>query len=55
VLLKLTNKSKEDVFIAETNFQAKTEKFKRDMEALRVWEIQLKDERDTLERERNRG
>jgi hypothetical protein len=47
-------KIKEEIFLAETNFQAKTEKYKRDMEALRVWDIQLKDERNTLERERNR-
>lgn len=45
---------KEEVALAEINFNAKTEKYKRDLEALRVLQIQLRDERETLDREYKR-
>lgn len=41
---------KKEVSLAEITFQAKVDKYKRDMEALRVWDLQLKDERETLKR-----
>lgn len=46
---------KKEVALAEINFNAKTEKYSRDLEALRILEIQLKDERDTLDREYKRS
>lgn len=42
---------KKELALAEINFNAKIEKYKRDFEALKVWDIQLKDERATLDRE----
>lgn len=47
-------KRKEEVALAEINFNARREKYERDLEALNIWEIQLADERDTLARERAR-
>ena len=41
---------KREVFLAETSFKAKTEKYARDMKVLKEWEAQLIDERDTLKR-----
>ena len=42
---------KKEVALAEISFNAKVEKYQRDIEALKIWEIQLKDERGTLDRE----
>lgn len=44
-------KRKEEVSLAEINFNARIEKYTRDLEALKIWDIQLKDERATLDRE----
>ena len=41
---------KKEVALAEINFKAKTDKYARDIEALRVFELQLKDKQATLER-----
>ena len=41
---------KKEVSMAEISFGAKVDKYKRDMEALRTWERQLTDERETLKR-----
>lgn len=41
---------KKEVSLAEINFKAKTEKYQRDLEALKILEAQLKDERATLDR-----
>jgi hypothetical protein len=41
---------KKELALAEISFNAKLDKYQRDLEALKVWEIQLKDERGTLER-----
>lgn len=45
---------KKELYLAEVNFNAKVEKYHRDLEALKRWDIQLKDERETLKREFNR-
>ncbi len=42
---------KKEVALAEISFKAKTDKYKRDLEALKIFDIQLKDERATLDRE----
>ncbi len=47
-------KRKEEVSLAEINLKGKIDKYKNNLEALKVWEIQLKDERDTLQREYDR-
>lgn len=44
-------KRKNELFMAEANFEAKIEKYKRDLDAVRKLEIKLKDERATLDRE----
>lgn len=43
-----------EVTMAEISFNAKVEKYKRDLEALRILEAQIKDERATLDREYKR-
>ncbi len=43
-------KRKEEVSMAEISFNAKLDKYVRDIEALKVWEAKLADERDTLKR-----
>lgn len=48
------NKRKSEIALAEINFNAKVEKYQRDLEALKIWSIQLKDERETLDREYKR-
>lgn len=48
------NQRKKEVSMAEINFNAKLEKYKRDFEALKMWEKQLIDERGTLDREYKR-
>ncbi len=45
---------KKEVSLAEINLQAKMEKYKQNLEALKVWEKQLIDQRETLEREKLR-
>ena len=45
---------KTEVSMAEINFQAKVDKYKRDLENMAVWARQLKDERETLDREKTR-
>lgn len=47
-------KRKKEVALAEISFNSKTKKYARDIEALKIWEIQLKDERETLDREYKR-
>lgn len=47
-------KRKEEVAMAEISLNAKLEKYARDLEALKIWDIQLKDEWETLEREKTR-
>jgi hypothetical protein len=46
---------KKEVSMAEISFQAKVDKYKRDIEALRVAQIQVEDQRQTLERTLKRG
>lgn len=41
---------KKEVSLAEISFQAKVDKYRRDMDAMKAWETQLKDERGTLDR-----
>lgn len=43
-------KRKEEVSMAEISFNAKLQKYARDLEALKVWEIQLKDREETVAR-----
>jgi hypothetical protein len=45
---------KTQVSLAEISFKAKTDKIKRDIQAIREWETRLKDREETLEREVNR-
>ena len=45
---------KKEVTLAEISFKAKTDKLKRDIEALNIRELQVKDERETLQREFDR-
>lgn len=45
------NKRKSEVALAEINFNAKLEKYERDIEAMKIWDKQLKDERGVLDRE----
>lgn len=45
---------KREVALAEISLNAKIEKYRESLEALRVWEIQLMDERATLDREYER-
>jgi hypothetical protein len=42
---------KREVYLAELSFSAKTKKYTRDLHALQVFEIQLKDREATLDRE----
>lgn len=42
---------KNEVSMAEINFNAKLEKYARDLEALKTWDTQLRDERGILDRE----
>lgn len=42
---------KKEVSLAEINLNAKIDKYKRDLEALKTWEKQLRDERGILDRE----
>lgn len=41
---------KKEVTLAEISFNAKLEKYKRDLEAMKIWESQLNDQRETLKR-----
>lgn len=45
---------KKEVALAEINLNAKLDKYARDLEALKIFEAQLKDERATLDREYSR-
>lgn len=45
------NKRKSELALAEINFNAKVEKYQRDLEAMKIWDRQLKDERGILNRE----
>lgn len=42
---------KKEVALAEINVVAQAEKNQRDLDAMKIWDIQLKDERATLDRE----
>lgn len=44
------NERKKEVALAEINLNAKLDKFARDMEALKIWEVQLNDRKETLDR-----
>ena len=46
---------RKEIQIAEITANAKIEKIKRDIEAMRIYDIQLKDERATLDRIKQRG
>ena len=46
---------RKEIQIAEITVNAKIEKIKRDIEAMRIYDIQLKDERATLDRIKQRG
>lgn len=48
------DKRKSELALAEINFNAKLEKYARDLEALKIWNKQLKDERAVLDREYKR-
>jgi len=48
------NERKKELALAEISLNAKLGKYQRDLEALKIWDIQLKDERGTLDREFNR-
>lgn len=44
------NERKKEIALAEINLNAKLEKYARDLEAMKIWEKQLEDQRATLER-----
>ncbi len=44
------NVRKKEVAMAEINFNAKLEKYQRDLDALKIWDRQLKDKEETLAR-----
>lgn len=45
---KSIGERKTEVALAEINFNAKLEKYTRDLEALKIWNLQLKDKEETL-------